>query len=61
MPFIDDYESDENDEPAQVSCNRCGKRDLEWVDCGGNPTRWVLFDGNRKHVCNTAAPASDFL
>ena len=62
MPFIDDCDFDDESEHEEgVTCNRCGTTGLEWVDCGGNPTRWVLFDGKRKHECRTAAPASDFL
>ncbi len=27
-----------------VTCNRCGAKNLEWVDAGGNPTRYRLFE-----------------
>lgn len=53
-PF--DEEVDAKAQPDEITCNRCGQRGLEWVDCGGNPTRWKLYQGSRLHVCKVVAP-----
>ena len=56
MTKIWEEPDDHEDEPAEApTCNRCGKTDLEWVDTGGAPTRWRLFDGNRLHECPPAS------
>lgn len=62
MRFLDEVEDDGRDdyEPAEVACNRCGKTGLEWVNCGGSPVRWRLFDGGKLHACKTAATADEF-
>ena len=52
----DDAAGSRPDEPT-TTCNRCGQTDLEWVDCG---TQWRLYEGDKLHVCKTAAPQSDF-
>ena len=67
FPFPDEaeqggfnYEDDEPHEPP--TCNRCGTPDLEWVDTGGRPARWRLYEGQRLHVCKqiSQATADDF-
>lgn len=54
-----EYEDDER--ASEATCKRCGKEGLEWVDTGGNPARWHLYDGMKLHVCkNAVASADDF-
>lgn len=42
---------------APPTCNRCGAEDLEWVDIGGRPARWKLYEGRKPHVCRQTNPA----
>jgi hypothetical protein len=53
----DDPDADPGDE-ATVTCDRCGKTNLERVNCG--TVGWKLYEGERLHVCKTAARAEDF-
>lgn len=70
MAFFDDHEDDivygrgraryerDDDGPASVSCNRCGKTDCHWIEEGD---RWVLLErGNRVHKCANPVTADDF-
>lgn len=59
IPFIDDPDDDLTYGAAEVTCKRCGATDLEWVDTGGKPARWRLYDGNKLHTCPSAT-ADDF-
>lgn len=43
---LDDEDPEPRDPPT---CDRCGTRDLEWVDIGGG--RWRLYKGLKPHVC----------
>ena len=55
--YFDPYDYDE-EHAEDVTCNRCGAEDLDWVDTG---TRWRLLNPNGTfHVCNTAASADEF-
>lgn len=51
---------DEDEQPSMVTCNRCGKDGLDWVDVGGHKPRWVLYQGMKQHQCNTAAAPDEF-
>lgn len=55
--YFDTYDYDE-EQGDDVTCNRCGKKHLDWHDTG---TRWRLLEANGKfHVCSTVASADDF-
>lgn len=45
------YASDYDQEPDDVTCNRCGAQGLSWVDTG---VRWRLADSKGFHVCKLA-------
>lgn len=44
-------DADEQQEPGDVACNRCGATGLEWVHTGVN---WRLADERGLHQCNAA-------
>ena len=56
----DDYldRGDEDYDGSDVTCDRCGAENLEWIHTG---VRWRLLNSDgRFHVCNTAASADEF-
>ena len=47
----------DDDDEEGATCNRCGKRGLEWLNTG---VRWRLYDGNKPHQCAIVASPDDF-
>lgn len=44
--------------PKKVTCERCGKRNLEW---GNDGRSWYLINRNADpHVCHRSTPEEDF-
>jgi hypothetical protein len=61
IDWIDDPEIDDPGfQTRTATCRRCGKAGLEWVDCGGRPTHWKLYDGMKLHRCDNAGAIDDF-
>ncbi len=67
---LEEWRSYDPEETHTVTCRRCGKEGLEWVEIGCNPTRWRLFEQDtytrngrcipgKMHVCHENV-ADDF-
>lgn len=49
----EETEDGELDPDVEVTCKRCGKKNLQWYDSG---VRWILIEQTSKlkpHVCTT--------
>lgn len=51
-------DDNEDTDSGDVTCNRCGKTELEWVDCGS--AGWKLYEGMKLHVCRNVASKNEF-
>ena len=56
IPF--DWSGNDFDDETGVVCRRCGKEQLEWVDCG--TAGWKLYEGMKLHRCQNSAKADEF-
>lgn len=52
--YFDRRDADEDQEPRQPQCDRCGSTDVRWRQQGG---KWVLFSlqPGKEHVCEPSA------